>query len=117
MRKIILLAIIAVFLAACSKTTPLTGAVTNDGVYEIKTKIVQGEYSPNQLSVPAGSKVRFVVDATTAQGCMKSFTIPSMGIRTQLTPGENTFEFIAPDKGSVPFSCSMNMGRGVIRVA
>lgn len=118
MRKIVAISVflLAVILTACAKTPLATGVMSNNGVYEVRTTIVQGEYSPDQLSVPAGSKVRFIVDATNAVGCMKYFTIPSVGVNAQLKKGDNIFEFTAPKKGSIAFSCSMNMGRGVIRI-
>jgi len=116
MKKTYFVLIGLLVLVACSKTPLSTGAIASDGVYEIRTKIVQGEYSPNQLSVPGESKVRFIVDATDAVGCMKYFTIPTVGVNAQLKNGDNIFEFTAPKKGSIAFSCSMNMGRGVIRI-
>jgi|GEM_PF-4898921 len=116
MKKTYLVLIGLLVLASCVKTPLSTGVIASDGVYEIRTKIAQGEYSPNQLSVPAGSKVRFTVDGTDAVGCMKFFTIPTVGVNAQLKPGDNVFEFTAPKKGSIAFSCSMNMGRGVIRI-
>jgi len=73
-------------------------------------------YSPNTLTVHAGSHVRWVINSTNAYTCASSIRVPSLGISKQLAAGENVIEFIPQREGEIPFSCSMGMYNGTIKV-
>ncbi len=74
-------------------------------------------YHPSTFpTLEAGVPVRLIVDSTESYTCATSFVIPQFGIRKQLKPGENIIEFTPKKSGSIPFSCSMGMYRGVFRV-
>ena len=73
-------------------------------------------YFPNQVTVKRGQPVRLIVDSEESYSCAASLSIPKAGIRKTLQPGENVFEFTPEKSGSIPFSCSMGMYRGVIDV-
>lgn len=81
-------------------------------------RIVQNAtgYSPSQLTVKKGQPVKLIVDSEDSYTCARSFMMPKAGIRKTLDPGENVFEFTPNKVGTIPFSCSMGMYRGVINV-
>ena len=75
-------------------------------------------YSPKNMSVAAGSRVKLHLKNTNAYTCAQAFTIPKLGIQEIVAPGEERFlEFTAPNKpGKLTFSCSMGMYRGTINI-
>ncbi len=75
-------------------------------------------YSPNSISVKAGSNVSLKLDNKRGAGCVQAFTIPKLGIQKIVPLGSSeTITFKAPDdKGVMPFMCSMGMYRGVINI-
>ncbi len=75
-----------------------------------------GGYNPTMLTVHAGSRVRWIVTSTNAYTCASALRIPSLGISKQLVVGENVIEFVPQQVGEIPFSCSMGMYRGTIKV-
>lgn len=81
-------------------------------------EITSNGYSPEQLTVKAGSQVTLNLKNTGGSGCTQAFTIPSLGIQKVVPLGtSNKLVFIAPNQpGAIPFMCSMGMYRGVINV-
>lgn len=73
-------------------------------------------YFPPQVSVKRGIPVRLIIDSQESYSCAVSLSIPKIGVRKILKPGENVFEFTPDQAGDIPFSCSMGMYRGVINV-
>lgn len=73
-------------------------------------------YFPAQVNVKKGKPVRLIVDSQESYSCAVSFVIPKLGVRKILKPGENIFDFTPEQAGTIPFSCSMGMYRGVITV-
>ncbi|MDP3957578.1 MAG: sulfite exporter TauE/SafE family protein [bacterium] len=73
-------------------------------------------YFPSTLTVKKGQPVKLIVDSQESYTCAVSFMMPKAGIRKTLVPGENVFEFTPDKAGTIPFSCSMGMYRGVINV-
>ncbi len=78
----------------------------------------QTGYSPNYLSVKAGSTITLHLVNSGGQGCIQGFTIPSLGIqKTILYGNSDTITFTAPSKPqTLAFMCSMGMFRGTIEV-
>lgn len=88
-----------------------------DGVQVIKMKAYSDRYEPNTLTIRAGMKTRWEIDATSAAGCIRSLVSRPLGIKQVLSNGANVIEFTAPDEpGSYSFSCSMGMYRGIFNV-
>ena len=50
------------------------------------------------------------------KGCLRSFTIPNLGIKKIFTESDNILEFMPDKKGTFGFSCSMGMGIGKLIV-
>lgn len=73
-------------------------------------------YFPNKLTVKKGQPVRLIINSENSYTCASSFTMPKMGIKKILKPGENVFEFVPEKSGPIPFSCTMGMFRGTIEV-
>lgn len=95
--------------------TALTGKfVGNQQVIRITQKA--DGYFPNKLTVKKGQPVKLIIDSENSYTCASSFTMPKMGIRKILSPGENVFEFVPEKSGPIPFSCTMGMFRGTIEV-
>lgn len=75
-------------------------------------------YTPNGLTVKAGSNVTIRLVNNGGRGCIQAFTIPGLGIQRVVRDGTTeTIAFTAPSTpGQLAFMCSMGMFRGVINV-
>ncbi|MBP9751351.1 MAG: sulfite exporter TauE/SafE family protein [Candidatus Moranbacteria bacterium] len=73
-------------------------------------------YVPNEFTVRKEHLVRWVIDSKESYSCAVSLTAPKIGVKKILKPGENVITFTPKAVGDIPFSCSMGMYRGVIRV-
>lgn len=96
--------------------TPVDQGVGQGNVQVIKMTQLASEYSPSTLRVKSGVPVRWIITSKSSFSCASSIVIPSLGIRTNLKKGENVILFTPTQKGSIPYSCSMGMYRGVILV-
>ncbi len=73
-------------------------------------------YSPNQFTVIKGRPVRWVIDAQAPYSCASALIVPSLKIQKFMKKGENIIEFTPSTIGDIPFSCSMGMYTGNIKV-
>lgn len=76
-------------------------------------------YSPNNLSLKAGSKVTLDLVNTGGAGCIQSFTIPQLGLQKIVPLGTNAqIAFSVPNKPgtTLPFMCGMGMYRGIFHI-
>jgi sulfite exporter TauE/SafE len=79
--------------------------------------ITSSGYSPNYIRVKKGSPVTLKLISKNAYSCASAFRIPSLGISKNLQPNETqVITFTPQEAGSIPFTCSMGMYRGVIEV-
>lgn len=79
-------------------------------VHEIRMTAKKYEYSPNELRVKQGEKVRLIL---TALDRKHGFEIKDLGIETKLEKGKETVvEFVAEKPGEFPFKCSSFCGFG-----
>lgn len=81
-------------------------------------EFLSNSYSPNSISVKAGTEVNLTLKNTSGAGCIQSFVIPSLGIQKIVPVGRTEqIAFTAPArKGVITFMCGMGMYRGVINV-
>lgn len=88
------------------------------GVEEATIEFNQISYSPDVLTVKAGSKVTLNLVNKAGGGCIQAFTIPKLGVKKIVRLGTTeTIEFTAPTKPqTIDFMCSMGMFRGEINV-
>jgi plastocyanin domain-containing protein len=76
-------------------------------------------YSPNNLSVKAGSQVTLNIINKGGGGCTQAFTLPKYNIQKVVPIGNSDkITFTAPNEPGtqLAFMCSMGMFRGTINV-
>lgn len=84
---------------------------------EATINVVTGAYEPPIVRVTAGVPTKLHLTSHNAQGCIRAFVIPSLGIEALLpASGTVTVDVPALEPGRVGFSCSMGMYSGVIEV-
>jgi plastocyanin domain-containing protein len=78
---------------------------------------VDGGYQPSQIVVQAGQPVRLNFLRKDPNRCLDQVLIPDFQIARALPLNQSTVvEFTPEQPGSYPFTCGMNMFRGVIEV-
>ncbi len=84
----------------------------------IVISIKSNGYTPNVLTVKAGTSVSFKLENDGVYTCASSFTIPYFNYQKVVQAGKTeTIALQMPDKPmQIPFMCSMGMYRGVINV-
>lgn len=85
---------------------------------EATINIGPGGYSPNTISLKAGSQVTVNLVNKNSYTCASSFTIPELNIQKVVSVGTTEqIKFTTPDKNTeIAFMCVMGMYRGVINV-
>ncbi len=98
-------------------------AATNDktasvegGIQIVRMKQTASGYEPNSFTIVKGIPVKWIVTSTDPNSCAASILASKIGVRTNLHPGENVFEFTPTETGKIPFSCMMGMFRGSFTV-
>lgn len=100
--------------SVCSAPSVTTDA--GSAVEEASIEIQANGYSPNVITVKAGSQVTLHLTNNSGYGCVQAFTIPSLNIQKVVAPGSGsdiTFQ-VPANPGDIPFMCSMGMYRGII---
>ena len=114
---IIVIAAGAYFFGQSSSTTGKVVAQGTDPTQVQGTvqKVVLSEkdlnYYPQTIKVKSGQPVSISLDSN-VKGCLRSFTIPQLGVRKFLKNTQDTLDFTPTQKGTYKFSCSMGMGYG-----
>jgi plastocyanin len=70
------------------------------------------QYTPAEIRVKQGMKVRIEGDPATLTGCMSTVNIDGYGISKHITAGDNVITFTADTAGTFPIHCNMGMGNG-----
>ena len=87
----------------------------NKDIQEI-TITVDGGYEPSQVVVEAGQRVRLNFLRRDANSCLEKVLVPDFHIAQDLILNQVTAVEFTPDKpGEYPFTCGMNMYRGMIK--
>jgi hypothetical protein len=74
-----------------------------------------GSYTPDDVRVAAGVPTTLVVRSDNAQGCIRSFVIPSRKLQTILPArGDTQIDLGVLPAGPLRYSCGMGMYTGVI---
>lgn len=89
---------------------------TAGGTQTVRTVQLADGYSPDNVSIYAGVRTRWVIDSKTTNSCAASIVVPSLGISARLHLGANTIELPALRAGTVAYSCAMGMYGGTITV-
>ncbi|MEM4260980.1 MAG: sulfite exporter TauE/SafE family protein [Candidatus Woesearchaeota archaeon] len=90
--------------------------IVKDGFQIVKMDQEAYGYRPNFFTVKKGIPVRWIVNSKTTYSCASSLVAPALNIRKNLELGENVFEFIPKETGTIRFSCSMGMYVGEFKV-
>ena len=91
-------------------------AIIEGGVQVVTTGLASGRYEP--IIVQKGIPVRWVIQAEDGDinGCNNSVVVPKLGLKKDLSTGDNVIEFTAEESGVIPYSCWMGMIRSKITV-
>jgi plastocyanin domain-containing protein len=105
--------------AATATTVPDgAGPVTvADGRQTVVITAVTGAYRPERLQVQAGLPSTLVVRSQRAQGCVRSFVIPSRN-KDWVLPvnGDTVIDLGVLKPGRVEFSCGIGMYTGALTI-
>jgi len=71
-------------------------------------------YFPADTVVYAGMPIRWAINATSQYDCSAFLTVPSLGVRANLTAGANQVDLPALPEGTTPFTCVMGMYSGTL---
>ena len=86
------------------------------GPQEVRIKVRDG-YDPSVVEVEAGRPVRLLFRREEVAGCSETVLIPEWKIAQRLPAYQETaIEFTPRKPGQYPFTCGMNMLRGMIVV-
>jgi len=88
-----------------------TGAGTEQ-VQTIQLSYNGVQYSPAEIRVKLGTKVRIEGDPTTLRGCMLVVNIGGYDVSKAIREGDNVIEFTADKAGTFPIYCNMGIGDG-----
>lgn len=78
------------------------------------TVTVEGGYSPSEIEVPAGSRVRMTFDRREDNPCSDELVIPDFGIRRDLPAFAKTVVEFTATPGRHEFKCGMGMLHGAL---
>jgi sulfite exporter TauE/SafE len=97
---------------------PGTGPVSvADGRQTVVVTARTGAYTPANLRVQAGLPTTFIVRAARAQGCVRSFVIPSLGRQWTLpVNGDTRIDLGTLQPGTLHYSCGMGMYTGKLTI-
>ncbi len=83
----------------------------------VQIDITSAGYSPSYFKVKKGEMVNLTLKSKDAFSCALAFRIPSLGISKNLAPNDTQLISFTPTQtGTIPFTCSMGMYRGIIEV-
>jgi len=108
MKRLVVFPVLFVFaLTAAAQEAPKPSEAP---VHEIKMSAKKYEYTPSEIRVKQGERVRLLITATDRK---HGFEIKELGIKTDLEKGKETVvEFTADKAGTYPFNCSNFCGFG-----
>ena len=87
-----------------------------NGVQVVRMTESSSGYSPSKFTIQQGIPVKWVIDAKDQYTCASTVIASKIGVRKNLSLGQNVIEFTPKEVGQIPFSCSMGMYRGTFTV-
>ena len=92
-------------------------AVGADGVVEIPLTIVNTQFQPKVVDIPADTPVRLVVDRQEANACSDQLAVPQLDVLVDLAPNAvTTVDLPAAGAGSYTLTCGMGMMSGTLHI-
>lgn len=108
MKKIpyaLILLVLGLFvLSGCGQTKSPTGNAVNSQVKEFKVKAFRFGYTPDEITVNKGDKIRIVINNSDTRHGMR---IPELGVS-----GNDSVEFVADKQGEFTWYCNSMCGSG-----
>ena len=83
------------------------------GIVDVTVR-VEGGYTPAEIEVPAGSRVRMTFDRREDNPCSDELVIPDFDIRRDLPAFKKTVVELTATPGRHEFKCGMGMLHGAI---
>ena len=90
-----------------------TATASQSGIVDV-TVLVDGGYSPAEIEVPAGSRVRVTFDRREDNPCSDEIVIADFGIRRDLPAFRKTTIELTAIPGRHVFTCGMGMLHGAL---
>lgn len=90
--------------------------VLENGIQVVRMKQLSNGYSPKEFIIKKDLPVKWIIDSVDPGSCASSISAPKIGVNRILKAGENIFEFTPKETGTIKFTCSMGMYRGVFNV-
>lgn len=87
-----------------------------NGVQVVRMTESARGYTPNKFTIRQGIPVKWIIDGQEPYSCASSLVSSKIGVRKNLSLGQNVIEFTPKEIGQIPFSCSMGMYRGAFTV-
>ena len=100
--------------AASGTRTASANVTVAEGIQTVRMTQTSSGYEPADTVLYAGLPTRWVIDGTSQFDCSAFLRVPDLGLRIDLTPGENVVDLPALDAGTVPFTCVMGMYSGTL---
>lgn len=98
-----------------SDTATGPAATVVDGRQIVQIAARTGRYTPDAITARAGLPTTLVIRSERAQGCVRAFTVPALGLQEILpTEGETRIDLGVLPAGTLSFACSMGMYTGTI---
>lgn len=101
---------------AKAQTKDDPNVLTKNGVQVVQMKQLSNGYSPNKFTIKKDVPVKWIVNSVDPGSCASSISAPKIGVNRILRAGENVFEFTPKEIGTIKFTCSMGMYRGIFNV-
>jgi uncharacterized protein len=87
---------------------------TDSNKYQVIHMTIAHGFTPDKFDITKGTPVRWMIDN------QNTFTIginvPNLGLKLQLKPGLNTYDFTPTESGTIPFSCWMDVFHGTFTI-
>jgi hypothetical protein len=104
-------------IAGLDKKVEGSATAEASGKQRVVIEASSSAYTPNAITAKAGVPTDLVVRGVNAAGCIRSFTVPKLGIEETIPEnGVVTIPLGTLSAGRYPFSCSMGMYSGTITV-
>jgi hypothetical protein len=87
-----------------------------NGVQVVRMTESSSGYAPSKFTIQQGIPVKWLIDAKDQYTCASTVIASKIGVRKNLSLGQNIIEFTPKEIGQIPFSCSMGMYRGTFTV-
>ncbi len=97
-------------------TSGQTQVPANGETKTVQMSVQNGQYTPAEIRVKAGTKVRIEADPRTFVGCMSNLLIDGYNVQKRISTGDNVVEFVADKPGTFGMHCGMGMGNGMLVV-